>query len=137
MKRTLKFGRAKTPSNSNSNSNSSSPKKKPSAYNAFRTAWLKKLTGNSNNNNNNKLNYAGVNYNIPYFILPNGMIISRHSMYGAVRQNYGQPKPNRNTNIIAWVKAQQKNNSRKNLAFIVNPLTRQVWTVRNVKIVNK
>jgi len=133
MKRTLKFGRAKTPSNSNSNSNSnSSPKKKPSTYNAFRATHLKKLMGN----NNNKLNYAGVNYNTPYFILPNGMIISRHSMYGTVAQNYGRPKPNRNTNIVAWVKGQQKNNSRKNLIFIVNPFTRKVWSVRNVKIVS-
>lgn len=135
MKRTLTFGRAKPNSNSNSNS---SPKKKPNGYNAFRAAYIKKLTGGNNSNSNNgKLNYAGVNYNVPYFIMPNGMIISRHSMYGAVRQNYGQPKRNRNTNIVAWVKAQQANNSRKNLVFIVNPLTKRAWTVRNVKIINK
>jgi hypothetical protein len=56
-------------------------------------------------------------------------------MYGAVNANYGRPKPNKNKNIVAWVKAQQNNNSKKNRLFIVNPITRKVWNPRNVKIV--
>ena len=82
-------------------------------------------------NNNVNLNYAGVEYNKPYFLVGN-MIISRHSMYGAINQTYGRPKT---TNIVAWVKAQQANNSRKNLIFIVNPMTRKVYRVGNVKII--
>lgn len=132
MKRTLKFGRAR--SASRSPSRSPSPARVPSGYNKFRQAYIKKLTANNSNSNSN-LNYAGVEYNKPYFILPNNTIISRFSMYGAVNKNYGQPKPNTIKNIVAWVKAQQNNNSKKNRIFIVQPLTRKVYTARNVKIV--
>jgi hypothetical protein len=69
--------------------------------------------------------------------MPNGMIISRHSMYGAVHANYGRPKPNQNPNIVVWVVAQQKNATKQNRKFIVNPLTLKRWTVKNVTIVNK
>lgn len=130
VKRTIKLLSKARNSNSNSNNNN---KKEPTAYNKFRAAHLKKLMENSNSNNNNKVNYAGVEYNVPYFILPNGMIISRHSMFGTIRNNYG--RPSKNVNIVQWVKNQQKNNSKKNLIFIVNPLSKKVWTVGNVKIV--
>lgn len=135
MKRTIKFGRARSPSRSRSSSPASSPSRSPTAYNKFKRNYTKKLLNTSSNNNNNlNVNYAGVEYNKPYFLVGN-MIISRHSMYGAINQTYGRPTPNKNKNIVSWIKAQKANNSRKNLIFIVNPITRKVYTAGNVRII--
>jgi hypothetical protein len=104
--------------------------------------------GNNSSSNNGPLNYAGINYNIPYFIVPpkgnsKGLIISRHSMPGTIWHKYGKPTGN----IVEWVRSQKANNSKKNRVFIVDPYYARnsntlkpntiYWTVQNVKIVNK
>lgn len=133
-KRTVKMGtrpRSRSRSRSASRSASRSP---PTAYEKWRNQQHK-LTGNNNSNKNAQLNYARVNYNIPYFILPNGTIISRFSLYGAVRPNVGLKRNQVPENkLVNWLLNQQKLPVRE---FIRMPHTGRIWSQKNIRIVNK
>ena len=88
----------------------------------------------NNSNNNAPLNYAGVNYNKPYFILPNGTIISRHSMYGTVSANVGLKKNRVPENkLVNWLVNQKTKPARM---FIIMPHTGRIWSQQNVRVVN-
>jgi hypothetical protein len=124
-KRTVKLGRARSVSRSRSRT----PPRVPSAFNKARQQYMKKLM----NNNNDPVNYAGVNYNKPYFILPNGTIISRHSMYGAVHANIGLKKNKTPENkLVNWLINQKTKPPRR---FIIMPYTGKVWFQQNVNVV--